>query len=115
MKRIHLNGLMIRRKRKRNELNNMALDRILDPIRAALPDPEHHRFQPQTSERRRNLRAQPAIRLDVSWLGCRAGLVGHRNKEGGTMTRLVKGILIDPFACTVTEVEHDAERYEGIH
>jgi hypothetical protein len=27
------------------------------------------------------------------------------------MTRTVKGILIDPFACTVTEVEHDAERY----
>jgi hypothetical protein len=29
--------------------------------------------------------------------------------------RIIKGILIDPFACTVAEVEHDAERYQGIH
>jgi len=32
-----------------------------------------------------------------------------------TTERIVKGILIDPFACTVTEVEHDADRYEGIY
>ena len=31
------------------------------------------------------------------------------------MTRLVKGILIDPFACTVTEVEHDAESINNIY
>lgn len=31
------------------------------------------------------------------------------------MTRIVKGILIDPFACTVTEVEHDASGIEGIY
>lgn len=29
--------------------------------------------------------------------------------------RLVKGILIDPFACTVIEVEHDADDYKNIH
>lgn len=29
--------------------------------------------------------------------------------------RKVKGILIDPFACTVTEVEHDADDYTGIY
>jgi hypothetical protein len=29
--------------------------------------------------------------------------------------RKVKGILIDPFACTVTEVEHDADHYQGIY
>jgi len=29
--------------------------------------------------------------------------------------RNVRGILIDPFACTVTEVEHDADNYRGIY
>jgi hypothetical protein len=27
--------------------------------------------------------------------------------------RPVKAILIDPFACTVTEVEHDADEYHN--
>jgi hypothetical protein len=27
--------------------------------------------------------------------------------------RTVKAILIDPFACTLTEIEDDADRYEG--
>jgi hypothetical protein len=31
------------------------------------------------------------------------------------MTRPIKGILIDPFACTVTEVEHDASSINGIY
>src|SRR6187399_3262614 len=31
------------------------------------------------------------------------------------MPRIVKGILIDPFACTVTEVEHDASGIDGIY
>lgn len=31
------------------------------------------------------------------------------------MSRIVKGILIDPFACTVTEVEHDAASYKEIY
>ena len=30
-------------------------------------------------------------------------------------SRIVKGILIDPFACTVTEVEHDASGIDGIY
>lgn len=29
--------------------------------------------------------------------------------------RPVKAILIDPFACTITEVEHDADNYPGIY
>jgi hypothetical protein len=29
--------------------------------------------------------------------------------------RNVRAILIDPFACTVTEVEHDASDYRNIH
>lgn len=29
--------------------------------------------------------------------------------------KLVKAILIDPFACTITEVEHDASGIEGIY
>lgn len=29
--------------------------------------------------------------------------------------RIVKGILIDPFACLVTEVEHDASTIDGIY
>lgn len=28
---------------------------------------------------------------------------------------LVKGYLIDPFACTITEVEHEADSIEGIY
>lgn len=31
------------------------------------------------------------------------------------MVKIVKGILIDPFACTVTEVEHDASGIDGIY
>lgn len=31
------------------------------------------------------------------------------------MTRIVKGILIDPFACLVTEVDHDASGIDGIY
>lgn len=31
------------------------------------------------------------------------------------MIRIVKGILIDPFACLVTEVEHDASTIDGIY
>jgi hypothetical protein len=34
--------------------------------------------------------------------------------KGNTM-RMVKGILIYPFACTVTEVEHDASDYQNIY
>lgn len=30
-------------------------------------------------------------------------------------TRNVRAILIDPFACTVTEVEHDASNYQHIY
>lgn len=29
--------------------------------------------------------------------------------------RTVKGILIDPFALTITEVKHDADHYKGIY
>lgn len=31
------------------------------------------------------------------------------------MTRMIKAISIDPFACTVTEVEYDAENYQNIY
>jgi hypothetical protein len=39
----------------------------------------------------------------------------QENFTGETMTRIVKGILIDPFACLVTEVEHDASTIDGIY
>lgn len=29
--------------------------------------------------------------------------------------RIVRAILIDPFACTVTEIEHDAANYRNIY
>lgn len=32
-----------------------------------------------------------------------------------TKPRMVRAILIDPFACTVTEVEHDANDYRHIY